>query len=99
MAVGIGGFALLVVGLVAFVALGGKPRPGAELATDLGGIKRQVAADAVAQYQIAKRNGDATQACVQAGLVVAAYLQAHDEPSYVKWRAVEAADCKAAGLQ
>lgn len=91
LALGIGGFVLLTVGLVAFVALGGNTRGVS--------IEARVADDTVRQYQIAKRSGDAIAACVQAGLVVAAYLQAKDETNYGKWRVVEAADCRAAGVQ
>jgi hypothetical protein len=61
-------------------------------------IHAKVATDAVAQYGIAKRGGDAMQTCVQAGLVAAAYLQAKDEASYNTWKTTEKADCAAAGL-
>lgn len=61
-------------------------------------IHTQVSDDAVEQYDIAKKQGDAIQTCVQAGLVSAAYLQAKDEVKYNEWKAVEEQDCKAAGL-
>ena len=61
-------------------------------------IHTQVAEDAVKQYEIAKRGTDAIQTCVQAGLVSAAFLQAKDEPSYTKWKAIETTDCAAAGM-
>lgn len=61
-------------------------------------IYTQVADDAVAQYEIAKRQGDPIQTCVQAGMVSAAYLQAQDESSYNKWKAIEKADCAQAGM-
>ena len=68
--------------------------------TDFGmqNIYDQVATDAVDQYNIAKRQGDEIQICVQASLVSAAYLQAEDEPNYRRWKAVEDVDCAAAGL-
>jgi len=79
-----------IVGLVVFIAsiwffLG-------------GGLENKVASDAVQEYEIAKRNGTAMDACVHAGLVAAAYLQAKDESNYQQWKATERADCAAAGL-
>lgn len=56
-------------------------------------IHDQVAVDSVEQYRIAKRNGDAVDACVHAGMVAAAYLQAKDETNYQKWKDIERADC------
>lgn len=61
-------------------------------------IMNQVADDAVKQYDIAKQGGDKSQICVQAGLVVAGYLQAQDSANYQKWQQIKSADCAAAGL-
>lgn len=61
-------------------------------------IHAKVADDAVEQYGIAKKQGDKVQICAQAGIVSAAYMQAKDEPKYNEWKAVEKADCKAAGI-
>lgn len=47
-----------------------------QAAKDLRQLYDQVAEDAVKQYWIAKRNGSAIDACVQAGLVTASFLQA-----------------------
>jgi len=58
----------------------------------------KVSSDMVAQYDIAKKQGDAMQTCVQAGMVSAAYLQAKDEAKYNEWKAIEKTDCKAAGI-
>lgn len=58
----------------------------------------KVSSDMVAQYDIAKKQGDAMQTCVQAGMVSAAYLQAKDEVKYNEWKAIEKTDCKAAGI-
>lgn len=58
----------------------------------------KVSEDMVTQYDIAKKQGDAMQTCVQAGMVSAAYLQAQDEVKYNEWKATEKADCKAAGI-
>jgi hypothetical protein len=66
--------------------------------TRLDDIRDKVAADAVDQYEIAKRQGDKLQTCVQAGFVSAAFLQAKNEPQYNAWKATEAADCAAAGM-
>jgi hypothetical protein len=67
---------------------------------DLGmeGIKRKVATDAVAQYEIAKRNGTPMDVCAQAGMVSAAFLQVPDEASYSRWKQTEKTDCAAAGV-
>lgn len=64
----------------------------------LDSIHNQVAEDAVAQYRIAERGSDPLQTCVQAGFVVAAYLQAKDEPKYNQWLDVEKKACAAAGI-
>lgn len=61
-------------------------------------IYGKVSSDAVSQYGIAKRNGNAMDACVQAGMVSAAFLQAKDEANYAKWKATEKDDCKVAGI-
>lgn len=65
----------------------------------LDDIHKQVSADAVEQYNIAKRQGDKIQICVQAGLVSAAYLQEKNEASYNTWKATEKTDCQKAGIQ
>lgn len=64
-----------------------------------GGIDKQVAKDVVDQYNIAKRNGNAMDACVHAGIVTAAYLQAKDESNYSNWKARRDMDCAKAGLR
>ena len=72
---------------------------------DLQKINDSVAADAEKQYFIAGSHAhmadssDRINMCVQAGLVVAAYLQAKDEKNYAKWKAQETHDCKLAGLR
>jgi len=66
--------------------------------SDLAKVSDQVALDAVAQYEIAKRQGDPMQICVQAGYVAAAQLQAKHEDQYRRWKATEKADCTRAGV-
>ena len=61
-------------------------------------IEAKVAADAVVRYGIAKRNGTKIDACAQAGLVAAAYLQAENEGQHQRWKQTEKADCEAAGV-
>jgi hypothetical protein len=61
-------------------------------------INRQVVDDAVREYDIAKRNGTKIDACVHAGFVSAAYLQAKDEEGYQRAKATEKADCRRAGV-
>ncbi|USN88270.1 MAG: hypothetical protein H6779_02385 [Candidatus Nomurabacteria bacterium] len=69
-----------------------------QAANDLDKIEDQVAADSVRQYNLAKQGGDAIEICVQAGMVTAAYLQAEDQPNYLKWKDIEKADCARAGM-
>lgn len=73
---------------------------GCDAATDMqmDKIHNKVADDMVAQYDIAKKQGDVIQTCVQAGMVSAAYLQSQDEAKYNEWKAIEKTDCKAAGI-
>jgi hypothetical protein len=63
-----------------------------------GGIQDSVANEALEQYDIAKRSGTAMDRCVHAGIVRAAYLQAHDEDNYKKWLSIERTDCSLAGI-
>jgi hypothetical protein len=58
----------------------------------------QVAQDFVDQYEMAKEHGTPTDMCVRAQLVAEGYLQAENEAKYREWRAVQKADCKAAGV-
>lgn len=69
-----------------------------QTAQTMAHVEQKVAQDAVSQYQIAKRNGDAMQTCVQAGMVSAAFLQAKDEANYKIWQATEKQDCEKAGV-
>tara|TARA_R110000823_G_scaffold198557_1_gene329730 strand:+ start:22 stop:414 length:393 start_codon:yes stop_codon:yes gene_type:complete len=69
-----------------------------QVASEMSKIEAEVAVDAVNQYNIAKRQGDPIQICVQAGLVSAAYLQAKDEANYQTWKRVESKDCEKAGI-
>ncbi len=99
-----GGLLGLVFGLTAIGMLSGGAERTVERHAEqegariMGDVQKQVANDAVAQYEIAKRNNDPVQVCVQAGMVAAAFLQAKDEPNFNKWKAVEKADCGRAGL-
>lgn len=54
---------------------------------------QQVVDDTIKEFEIARRQGDPIQICVQAGLVAAAALQAHDEARYREWKDVEAEWC------
>lgn len=64
-----------------------------QAAKDVRAIEQQVAVDQVQQYEIAKRNGDPTDICMQAGMVAAGFLQAKDEAQYQAWKKTEATDC------
>ncbi|UKE71434.1 hypothetical protein K8O61_13425 [Xanthomonas cerealis pv. cerealis] len=65
---------------------------------DIDDVYKRTASDAAAQYEIAKREGDPLQICVQAGFASAAYLQAKDESTYRTWKAKERSDCARAGI-
>ncbi len=65
---------------------------------DMRQIEQQVATDAVKQYNIAKRSGNAMDAYIHAGLVAAAYLQAKDEANYRKWKKIEKQASAKAGM-
>lgn len=86
-----------VLGGVAYFTIG-REAESRYVASSMADISNQVATDVVAQYEIAKRQGDPMQVCVQAGLVSAAYLQAKDEPRYVAAKAAEKVDCARAGM-
>ena len=58
----------------------------------------RVAEDVRAQYMMVRRNGNAVEMCVYAGLVAAAYLQARDEAHYAAWKQAEANDCRHTGI-
>lgn len=87
-----------VLGVVAYFTFGREAEHKYAM-SEMTDISNHVADDAVAQYEIAKRQGDKMQTCVQAGLVSAAFLQAKNEPQYREWKTTEKADCAAAGLQ
>ena len=92
----IGIFGSIVAIGLAFYFFGG----GLEKQTEksMQQIEKQVANDAVEQYEIAKRSGSAMDAYVHAGLVAAAYLQAKDEANYKKWREIEKEEAVRAGV-
>jgi hypothetical protein len=69
-----------------------------QAARGLQDLKEKVAVDQVKEYEIAKRNGSAMDACVMAGMVAAAYLQSQEERSYQRWKDIERSDCALAGL-
>lgn len=69
-----------------------------QTAKEMDKINDQVSSDMVKQYEIAKSHGDKMQICVQAGIVSASFLQAQDDANYKKWKSIEDADCRRAGL-
>jgi hypothetical protein len=88
--------AVIIVGAMAWFYFGGGLEKQA--ARSMQDITKQVAGDAVTQYEMVKRSGTATDICFHAGMVAAAYLQAKDEPGYQRWKATENADCTKAGV-
>lgn len=86
-----------VLGVVAYFTIG-KEAETKYVASEMDDIHNKVARDAVTQYEMAKRQGDPIQTCVQAGLVSAAWLQAKNEPQYQAAKATEKADCARAGM-
>lgn len=85
----------IMFGVLAFLFSRGTSKA---VAVGMQDIENQVARDSVAQYEIAKRDSNPIQTCVQAGMVVAAFLQAKDEPNVRKWQAIEKVDCARAGM-
>ena len=92
---------IVIIGLViawAFISsLSDKPATSA--ASTEQQVYDKVVNDAVEQYQIATRQGDKMQICVQASLVSAAYLQAKDEVNYNEWKKIEKVRCETAGIK
>jgi hypothetical protein len=63
-------------------------------ATDfMQGVNEKVISDAKREYQIASSSGNPVDRCVHAGLVAAAYIQAHDQSNYQQWKMREDSDC------
>lgn len=91
---------MVVIGALGYVAFNGIGTAYVERKqTDfMHDVMNKVDQDAIQQYQIAERNGDSIDVCVQSGFVVAAFLQAHDETNYAKWKDIERIKCRAAGL-
>jgi hypothetical protein len=56
-------------------------------------INEKVISDAEREYQIASSSGTNVDRCVHAGMVAAAHLQAHNQPSYQSWKMREERDC------
>lgn len=69
-----------------------------EVDNEMKKIEYTVAIDAMKQFEIAQRSGSAMDACVQAGIVSAAFLQAKDETHYRKWKEIKYAECRKAGM-
>lgn len=87
---------LILAGLaIWYFAFGGLEH---DAATQLQDINVKVAGDFAQQYDIAKRSGSATDACVAAGIAAAGALQAKDEGAYQRWKATEHSDCARAGV-
>lgn len=92
---GIAGIILGGIGLVSIIYTSNQIT---NITSSIGEIEKKVAVDSEKQYVIAKSNGSAMDACVQAGLVAAAHLQAKDEANYRRWRQIEVSDCDKAGV-
>lgn len=91
------GTILLFVGFLFLISIGEEANK--EATSDfINDIHKQVSVDAVDQYNIAKRQGDKIQICVQAGIVSASYLQEKNEAKYNEWKAIEKSDCVSAGI-
>lgn len=86
---------LIVLFVIGKIAGGGVEKQAAD---NLHDIHLQVALDAEKQYEITKNSGTAIDAYVHAGLVAASYLQAKDEVSYKKWKAIEKEEGARAGM-
>lgn len=56
-------------------------------------INQQVVTDAVEQFNIASKHGNATDVCVHAGLVKAALMQAKMAKEFAEWNEIEKNAC------
>jgi thiamine biosynthesis protein ThiC len=62
-------------------------------------LHTSVAEDYVEQYKMVLRNeGSSTDLCVRGGVIVEAYLAAHDAENYKRWTFIRHTDCTAAGI-
>lgn len=84
--------------LASFAFAGCEQAMDAAIDREVAYVEKKVAEDSIAQYETAAAAGSAMDKCVYAGFVVAAFIQAKDAENAAKWKAVERADCKAAGI-
>jgi len=66
-------------------------KPAARTKTFAESVNEKVISDAEEEYSMARSGVDR---CVHAGMVAAAYLQAHDEFGYRQWKLREDNDCR-----
>lgn len=59
----------------------------------LDDVYQEVVTDSIRQYEITKKHGELVDRCVQAGMVVAAQLQAQNESEYKQWKRIEKFEC------
>lgn len=64
-----------------------------QVARDINKMEMQVAEDAIAQYEIAKRHGNKIDICLAAKFVAVAFLQAENEARYKNWKITEGLYC------
>ena len=62
------------------------------------GVAGMVADNEIKKFEIANRNGDKMTACLSAGVVKAAFLEAKNEAEFKKWRDIEKKTCRAVGV-
>jgi hypothetical protein len=89
---------LIISAILAWFVYGGGIKKQTFINVNMDNAYQKVSDDAVAQYNIAKAQGDKIQICVQAGLVSAAYLQAQNQSSYNNWKDIQRMDCERAGI-
>lgn len=70
-----------------------------QAATAVADIQKSIVTDMTQQYEIVKRQGSATDRCMQANMVAGSYLGAKDEMNYAKWTEIAKYDCSVAGIQ
>jgi len=78
---------VVVIGFLWYFLGGGLEKQATK---DMHRIEQQVVADAVKQYEIAKRSGSAMDAYIRAGLVA--------EANYRKWKEIEKQEAARAGM-
>jgi hypothetical protein len=75
------------------LSTGSQQSPSSFASNYMNSINQKVIDDAEQEYQIATQGGSDTDRCVAAGMVAAAYQQAHNQSGYNRWKMREDDEC------